>query len=220
MRAKGRFLSAVLKRTRTQTKRWGLLIAVGIEVFALVTGILVRGLSWDSVADSAVYGLIPIAAFGLAVFLWNMISEPHRRLRARICTLETSPSLQLRDKRIESSLQALKGCFLRLIKNFRHLPRGGHHDEFKLSRHSFDRSALQDLDQEIRFYVGETRSVAKLYKSLEEWYWGKDEDGMSIVKALQITYVESAFSKEKQPSLSSRYDFLQKKMIDLQEIAK
>ena len=197
MRAIGRFLSAVLKRTAAQTKRWGLLIAGGIETFALAIGVFVKGPSWDGVAQSALYGLIPIAAFGLAVFVWNTISEPHRRLQARIRILETSPSLQLRDARIESSLQALKGCFLRLIKNFRHLPRGGFYTDFEYPHHSFDRSALQDLDQEIIFYIGETRSVAGLHKSLEEWYWGENEDGMSIVKALQITYAESAFFSER-----------------------
>ena len=197
--------------------RWGLWVAIVLEIVTISVLLLVRGRSFHAIEESVLLALSPILAFGIAVFLWNLVSEPHRRVVARLDDIETRSTLSTSwPSTVDSALKELKDRFLRLVQNFRHLQSVGSAIGYY---HAFNRETVKDLDDEIRFFIGETKPVADLHDRLQHWFWTKGKEGVSVSSALWMTHTgESSFSKKECPSLYVRETFLRQKMTDLQDI--
>ena len=212
-----RFLWSVLRRTGDQARRWGLWVAIVLEIITISVLLLVKGLSFHAIEESALLALSPILALGIVVFLWNLVSEPHRCVVARLDKIETRSTLStVWPSTVDLALKEIKGRFLRLVKNFRHLLPVG---STIRSYHAFDRETVRDLDDEIRFFIGETKPVADLHDRLQHWFLTKGREGVSVATALWMTHTgEGSFSRKEYPSLHVRETFLRQKMTELQDI--
>lgn len=223
-----KFLSTVLRRTRDQVKRWGMWIGGVLEIITITVGVAIKGWSLYSLGESALIGFVPFVALGIGFFVWNLISEPHRSVVARIEVLETrATSLPIydRDAVVYAGLKELKDRFRRLIHVLRLLEQESSQPYTPMPvRRGIDRDTVKEIEDALIFFINEMRRVdPELHKRLSGWFYNKNKEGMSVANLVDRSSMGrsskgSLHGKLFFPHFFGKERFLRQKLVDLQSM--